>query len=65
MKDIEKAEILSAFFYSAFTSMICLQESQAPETRGEIWRKETLSMVEEGSNCGIFKETGHVQVHGT
>lgn len=64
-QDVEKTEVLSAFLYSVFTSMICLQESQAPETREKVWRKEALPMVEEGPDCGIFKETRHAQAHGT
>lgn len=45
-KNIKKAEVLNAFFVS-FTSKICCQESQAPETSKEVRSKEDLSLVEE------------------
>jgi len=35
--DIEKAEVLNAYFASVSTSKTSLQEFQAPETRGEVW----------------------------
>lgn len=35
--NMEKAEVLSAFFASVSTSKTSLQEFQAPETRGEAW----------------------------
>ena len=41
--DIEKAMALNAFF----TSKTVLQESQAPETRGKVWSKEDLLLVED------------------
>lgn len=31
-KEMEKDEVLSAFFATAFTGKICLQESQNPDT---------------------------------
>lgn len=34
--DMEKAEVLSAFFASVSTSKTSLQEFQAPETREEV-----------------------------
>ena len=42
-QDMEKAEVLNAAFVSDFTSKICLQESQATETRGKVWSKEKLT----------------------
>lgn len=36
-----------AFFTSVFPGKICHQESQAPETRGEVWNKADLPLVEE------------------
>lgn len=40
--DREKAEALSAFLPSVFTGKTGLQQSQVPETRENIWRKEVL-----------------------
>jgi len=39
---MEKAEVLIAFFTSACTSKIDLQESHAPGTCGKVWSKEDL-----------------------
>lgn len=39
MQDMEKAEVLNAVFALFFTSMAILQESQTPESMGEIWSK--------------------------
>ncbi|KAK4824554.1 LOW QUALITY PROTEIN: hypothetical protein QYF61_016158 [Mycteria americana] len=39
-KDMEKVEVLNAFFTLVFTDKIGLQESQVLETRGKVWRKE-------------------------
>lgn len=36
-KQMEKFEILSTFFASTFPSKTVLEESQAPENRGEVW----------------------------
>ena len=44
---MEKAEVLKALFGSVSTSKTSLQESQAPETRGKVWNKKDLPMVEE------------------
>ena len=46
--DTEKDKVLNAFLGSVFTSMIVLQKSKAPETRGEVLKKEELPSVEEG-----------------
>lgn len=35
--DMEKAEVLNAFFASVSTNKTSLQEFQAPETRREVW----------------------------
>lgn len=40
-KDMEKAEVLHAFFASVINGKICLQESQGPENSRKIWRKES------------------------
>ena len=45
--DTEKAKVLSAAFTLVFTGKTGLQESQAPETRGKVWNKEDLTLVEE------------------
>ena len=45
--DMEKTEVLNAFFTLVFTSKTCLQESQAPETRAKLWSKEDLPSMEE------------------
>lgn len=45
-QDVEKAELLNAFFTSALTSNTSLQHSQAMETRGK-WSKEVIPLVEE------------------
>lgn len=42
----EKVEVLNAFFVSVFTGKICLLESQAAETRVEVWSMEDFLSVE-------------------
>ncbi|KAK4806622.1 hypothetical protein QYF61_013877 [Mycteria americana] len=46
-KDIGKAEVLNAFFTSAFSSKSNLQESQVPESSGKGWSKEDGTLAEE------------------
>lgn len=46
-QDIEKAEVMNAFFTSVITSKTSLQESEIPEMKGKGWSKEGLSLVEE------------------
>ncbi|KAK4823589.1 hypothetical protein QYF61_003789 [Mycteria americana] len=43
----EEAEVLNAAFTSVFTGKTGLQESKAPETRGQVWNKEDTPLVEE------------------
>ncbi|KAK4816298.1 LOW QUALITY PROTEIN: hypothetical protein QYF61_014596 [Mycteria americana] len=47
LEDIEKPEVLNAFFVSIFTGKTSLQESQALETSGKVWSKEDLPWVEQ------------------
>ena len=46
-QDAQKAELPNAFFASVFTAKAGLQESQPPEEREKIWRKEDFPLVEE------------------
>ena len=46
IKDIKRVEVLSGFFTLVFSGITCLQESQTPETRGNVWTKEDLPLVE-------------------
>ena len=46
-QDMGKAEVLNAFFALVFTSTTGLQESQVPETKGKIWSKADVPLVEE------------------
>lgn len=41
INDMEKAEVLNAFIASVLTGKSGFQESQALETGGEVWSKET------------------------
>ena len=63
-EDTEKANVLSALFSLVFTDKTNLQESQAPETRANIWNKEELPLSEEDqvrehlSNLDAHKSMG-------
>lgn len=65
----KKAEVVSAFFYSVFTSVICFQESQAPETRGRVWSNRDLPSVEKDQvmervlKLDMHKSTGPDGMH--
>jgi len=57
-QDTEVAEALNAAFTSVFTSKTDLQESKAPETRGQVWNgKDTLGG--RGSGHRILMQTAH------
>ncbi|KAK4806988.1 hypothetical protein QYF61_000317 [Mycteria americana] len=55
-QDMEKTEVLNAFFAPIVASKTSLQKVQAPETRGEVWRKEDLPMVEQEQRLGEVPE---------
>lgn len=63
IKDIKKAEVLNGFFTFVFSGIACLQESQTPETRGNVWIKEDLPLVKKNQLREYFKQTGRPQVH--
>jgi len=69
MEDIEKEEILNAFFASVFSAKAGPQKSQAPEVREEDWRKHDLPLVEEDcvrdllSNLDTHKSMGPNGMH--
>lgn len=44
---MEEAEVLNAIFMSVFTSKTHLQKSEGPETKGKVWSKEDLPLLEE------------------
>lgn len=46
-KDVEQVKVLKDFFMLVLTGKICLQEMQAPETRGKGWSEEDLPLLEE------------------
>lgn len=46
-QDMGKTETLNEFFTSAFTSEASLWKAQVLATRGKVWSKEILSLVEE------------------
>lgn len=45
--DMEEAEVLNAIFTSVFSSKTCLLKFESPETKGKVWSKEDLSLLEE------------------
>ncbi|KAK4807239.1 hypothetical protein QYF61_024359 [Mycteria americana] len=65
-QDMEKAEVLNALFASVFTSKTSLQESQVPETKGKVWSKEDLALVEDDQvreYSSIHKSMGPDKMH--
>lgn len=46
-KNMVKVKVLPAFFVSAFTGKTGLQQSQVPQTKGEVWSNEDLPSVED------------------
>ena len=54
-QDIEEAEVLNAFFTSVFTSKTGLQESKAPETRGQVLEYGRYTLGGRGSGQEIHK----------
>ncbi|GAB0183275.1 hypothetical protein GRJ2_000792800 [Grus japonensis] len=47
IQDMEKVEVLNATFTSVFTSKSGLQKSQVPETKGKVWSKDDVPLVED------------------
>lgn len=45
--NIEKVQVLNAFFVSFFTGKTGFQEFQAPKTSKEVWSEEDLPSVKE------------------
>ncbi|GAB0209465.1 mitochondrial enolase superfamily member 1 [Grus japonensis] len=62
-QDMEKAEVLNAFFTSVFTSKTSFQESQVPETTGKDWSKEEDQVRESLSKLDVHKPTGPDGMH--
>ena len=58
-ENTERAKVLHAFFISVFTGETGLQESQAPKTRGKVWSKEDLPLVQESQVREHVKKNGH------
>lgn len=67
--DVEKAEILNAFFTLVFTSKTGLQKCQTLETRGTIWSREDITLVQEDqvreylSKLNAYKSMGPNGMH--
>lgn len=47
MQDMENVEALNTIFASVFTNNTGFQECQVPETRGNNWSKEDVSLMAE------------------
>lgn len=62
-EDREKAEVLSALLPSVFTGKIDLQQPQVPETRGNVWSKDDLPLVEEDQVREHLDKT-YTHMHG-
>lgn len=53
-QNMEKAEVLTAFFLSVFACKTVLQDSQVPEIRMKVWNMEDLSLVAEDWSIRCF-----------
>lgn len=68
-KDMQKAEVLNAFFSLVFTVKTGFQESQVPVTSGKVQSKEDLPLVEEDqvreqlNKMDIHKAMGPSGIH--
>ena len=68
-KDMEKTEVLNAFFALVFTGWTCLQDSKTLEASGKVWTQEDLLSVEEDqvwehlNRLDICKSTGPDGMH--
>ena len=69
MEDAEKTELRNTFFASVFSAKAGPQESQAPEVREEVYRKDDLPLVKEDcerdhlSNLDAHKSVGPDGMH--
>lgn len=61
-KNTEKVKEFSDHFASqSFNGRICLQESQASETREKVWSKKDLTLGRSGIRVGTLKQAGPTQ----